>query len=564
MNFRPLLCLMILFAIVGGTTVVTAESPLESFPTSIHPSVNPKSLSYAPDSVLMGEDETVYLLSGANQSVFRWSVSERGYTNTISLDGFPGYMSYSPDTNRLYLGYADTISQVKLDESLNEQAYITPSDTLRGLSTADEYVFACTKPGTWSVYYTYAPDGTLASEMDWKEYSKEFVWSQSNQRMYHFQDGFSPNDLHWEIIEASGAFGTSQDSPYHSSKGIRHPIRVAPDGSDVVLGSGRVHDAITLNHTYTLPNTIDDAAWIGSNLYTLRDVGEKTQVQKWDAKYDQEMELSLNGTPIRAFSVSEGLLVITHFFDKPWFWILDSDLNIVYEQLSHHVFLPLSLNNYCSDFFDDFSHPASGWPVGENSHVRAEYLNGEYRILSKDSRYLYLFEAPTCDRDDYTVEVDARWEGSPGHSYGIAFDIVGNFDYYYSLEINTDYRQFRLHRRTPSGLYQIVAPTYDAAIHGGTATNHLKITRSGNNTTLSVNGTELGTWWDAGIAGSGGVGLLASTDSDSSSDVRFDNFSVVMLPTDGGNNQSVIETRSDACEPTNSSTHMEPIKELDW
>jgi uncharacterized repeat protein (TIGR01451 family) len=194
------------------------------------------------------------------------------------------------------------------------------------------------------------------------------------------------------------------------------------------------------------------------------------------------------------------------------------------------VFLPTCAHNYCPDFFDDFSNPASGWEVVNDRYVRSEYLNGEYRILTKRTGYFYLFRAPACDRQNYTVEADARWVGTPGASYGLVFGITSGFEQYYLFDINTDYREFDLVRRDPGGFTQIVGPTDSAAINGGTASNHLKVTRNGDQITLEVNGTVLGTWSDGTIGGWTWAGLVTNPYSGNpTSDARFDNFSVVSL-----------------------------------
>ncbi len=191
------------------------------------------------------------------------------------------------------------------------------------------------------------------------------------------------------------------------------------------------------------------------------------------------------------------------------------------------VFLPAAGRSFCADFFDDFSDPTSGWPVGEDGYVRSEYLNGEYRILTKQAGYLYLFKAPTCGRQDYVVEVDVRWVGSPGSSYGLVFGITANFDQYYLFDMNTDYRQFRLLRRDSGGFTAIVPPTGSMAINGGTANNHLRVTRNGGQMTLEVNGVVLGIWNDSAVVGATGAGIVSSPySSNPSSDARFDNFSV--------------------------------------
>jgi len=199
------------------------------------------------------------------------------------------------------------------------------------------------------------------------------------------------------------------------------------------------------------------------------------------------------------------------------------------------VFLAfLGRNHYdCRDFFDGFSDPASGWALVDDNFVHTEYLDGEYRVLSRQAGYIYLFRAPTHDRENFEVEVDARWVGTPGGSYGLIVGLASDFSRYYLFDINVDYKLFRLLRRDPTGFAEIVPITGccgASAINGGTASNHLRVTRYDDRITLEVNGAVLGTWTDGTITGFTGVGLVSSPYSDQpSSDARFDNFSVICL-----------------------------------
>jgi len=194
------------------------------------------------------------------------------------------------------------------------------------------------------------------------------------------------------------------------------------------------------------------------------------------------------------------------------------------------VYLPTIFRNYCSDFFDDFSNPGSGWPVGEDIYLRAEYLNGEYRVFTKRAGYLYLFRAPACDRENYVVEVDARWYGSTGNSYGLLFGLTSGYSRYYLFDMNTDFRTFRVYRREPSGLITVVPVTASSAIKSGTASNHLKVTRNGGYFTLEVNGSQVWFGYDSAITGLTGVGLVVSPYNDRpNADARFDNIKVTLV-----------------------------------
>lgn len=196
------------------------------------------------------------------------------------------------------------------------------------------------------------------------------------------------------------------------------------------------------------------------------------------------------------------------------------------------VHLPLLLQNHflCTDFFDDFNDPSSGWYTGEDSEGRAEYLNGEYSVLLKPANYYWALGAPACDQVNYTVEVDARWAGDSGASYGLIFGIQGDYEQFYSFDVNTDYQDFALYLYGPGGWTEIAPITYSSAIHPGAETNHLKATRSGDASTLEVNGTVLGTWTDSTVSGESGSGLIVSTYSDAEDgEASFDNFAMTGL-----------------------------------
>jgi len=228
------------------------------------------------------------------------------------------------------------------------------------------------------------------------------------------------------------------------------------------------------------------------------------------------------------------------------------------------AYLPLAAGRYCPDFYDDF-HTASGWFVGDDDYVRTEYLGGEYRILAKRGGYLYLFGAPTCDRESYTVTVDARWEGKPDGGYGILFGMQDDYSHYYFFDVNADYQAFRLYRRGPDG-FTPLAVANSSAIHAGRATNRLAVTRDGSQITLYANGVALGTWWDGEITGLSSVGLVSSAYTNGpASDARFDNFSVVSLPTDGARARSSEGTDAKMPEPRATENQIEPAPtDLHW
>jgi hypothetical protein len=198
----------------------------------------------------------------------------------------------------------------------------------------------------------------------------------------------------------------------------------------------------------------------------------------------------------------------------------------------HFLFLPLCFNRYCPNFLDDFSNPDSGWYAGEDAYVRSEYLNGEFRIFTKQSGYLYMYAAPTCERLNYSVEVDAHCLGNCGNSYGIIFGLGENWNHFYVFDITTDPVYYRLMRFDASGVTMLAGPIFSPWITEGIYANHLKVVRDGSTITLFINSVKIGDWTDNAISGYTRVGIIVGASVNPNiptTDARFDNFQVKKL-----------------------------------
>lgn len=190
------------------------------------------------------------------------------------------------------------------------------------------------------------------------------------------------------------------------------------------------------------------------------------------------------------------------------------------------VRLPALARNACQDFSDDFSHPASGWFSGDSPARRAEYLDGEYRILSKQAGYLFMVRAPTCPRENYSVEADLRWEGPTGSDLGLLLGIAGSFDQFYMVDINTDYQAFAIYRFNADGSVTVIAPPQVwSAIHTGNSVNRVSVLRNEGYTLWITINDQIYTYDDWTISGLTGVGVvMAPYDDQPAADARFDNF----------------------------------------
>ena len=183
-------------------------------------------------------------------------------------------------------------------------------------------------------------------------------------------------------------------------------------------------------------------------------------------------------------------------------------------------------------FEDDFSDPNSGWYVGSDEEGERRYEDGGYRlVVTKAQRIKGGGNLRIGELGDFSLEVDAKSIVADRYSYyGVLFRKRGNEFYTFAI-------------RSGDGSYQMDAQTYviwkyeDAEWHAlknwthsnyiekGTSPNRLKVTCSGAQITVYVNGHKLATVTDDSL-GWGVVALACGTGSSGKADVLLDNLKI--------------------------------------
>ncbi len=195
-------------------------------------------------------------------------------------------------------------------------------------------------------------------------------------------------------------------------------------------------------------------------------------------------------------------------------------------------YLPSLASQYCGDFTDEFSNPASGWPAFDDVLRRLEYTGGEYRLTTKRAGFFFLMGAPTCGRTNYAVQADMHWVGTPGGDIGLYFGDDHSYIYLFSIDTTTS--EFFLIRGNPDGSSALLARQPSSAIHAGNASNQVRVEYRPGNFALRINGTVVLSSTNFTSNAISWVGLLGSPYSNQPNvDARFDNFSVVSLPAMG-------------------------------
>jgi hypothetical protein len=219
----------------------------------------------------------------------------------------------------------------------------------------------------------------------------------------------------------------------------------------------------------------------------------------------------------------------------------------------YQIFSPIILVPCLPLYSDDFSNPASGWPVGDDGDNRYEYLNGEYRILVRPDQWA-AGAYPGFQASDYSVSVNLRNPGGVNGSYGIAFGIAGDWSTFYTLEIDRT-GWYGIYRYDPSNIVAL-SEAFSSAINQGSASNQIKVERNGASINAYANGQLLASVSDGTYTGSRYVGLVVFSFDQPNVDIRFDDFAVypsscpviaASHDTSGGSTlhgQRILDTRS--------------------
>ena len=183
-------------------------------------------------------------------------------------------------------------------------------------------------------------------------------------------------------------------------------------------------------------------------------------------------------------------------------------------------------------FEDDFSDPNSGWVVGSDEEGEGKYEDGGYRaVVTKADWTKWTVNPRIGELGDFSLEVDAKSIVASRYSYyAVLFRKRGDEQYVFAI-------------RSGDGSYQLDAQTYaigkydDADWHilkdwtrsnyieKGTSTNRLKVTCSGAQITVYVNGHKLATVTDDSL-GRGVVALASASGPFGRADVLFDNLTI--------------------------------------
>lgn len=191
------------------------------------------------------------------------------------------------------------------------------------------------------------------------------------------------------------------------------------------------------------------------------------------------------------------------------------------------VFLPFTARNYCTGpIIDDFSNPASGWPVGSTSYWSFGYVNGEYRMYAKQAEVFGAVTRGDGPKGSLIFEVDVRRVSAETGSMGIMYGLTPDWSQFYTFEIYPDTREYAVFRFS-NGRWSLLTYGTSSAIRTGQSTNRLRMVMIPPTVlNLYVNGVYVASPEAYNPYEGYRVGLVAGADA-AGFDARFDNYKLV-------------------------------------
>jgi signal peptidase I len=167
---------------------------------------------------------------------------------------------------------------------------------------------------------------------------------------------------------------------------------------------------------------------------------------------------------------------------------------------------------------DQFTAPLPGWP--NNPSSTAWFGDGGYHLLAREAgRFVAVGVPMPAPRRNVIVSARFRKVGGPsGGGYGLIVrdtgpgprDGLDQGGHYYVFEAG-DRGEVGLWRRDQNRWIDLVPWSKSGVVRTGTAPNELEARASGDQLTLTVNGTVVATQTDAQL-GSGGIGVFLGGD----------------------------------------------------
>jgi hypothetical protein len=264
------------------------------------------------DAVLTS-DGILHFFDAASDRIRRLDLASRKKLPDLVGSADAVSMAVAPDGSAAYLGYTGgRIDAFDLATGTSKFFAAAPS-TVSSMIVTDAYLFTVDDSGAWNTQSLFQRStGARVASADWRNASRSMVYSPAQQTVYYLDSDVSPTDVRMQPINLKdGTLGADKDSPYHGDYNLPNPLRLLPDESGVIVGSGLIFNTADLTYRSSLGLTFTDIAFLKDKLYLIDPVGSTTQLRVLDSTFDILSAQYFSGTPKRAFAFGDKIVLVT-------------------------------------------------------------------------------------------------------------------------------------------------------------------------------------------------------------------------------------------------------------
>jgi hypothetical protein len=260
------------------------------------------------------QNGVIHFMDTETDRIRRLDLGTRAFLPALVGTGEVTAMAVVPDGTASYLAYSGgRIDTFDSQAGGNARFFGAAPATVFEMVVAGSYLFTVDGSGAWSTQALYQRStGARVHSVDWRFSASDLTFSPLDNSVYYIDSGVSPSDVHRVQVDmAAGRLGSELESPYHGDYSLWAPLRLLPDGSAFILGSGLLFNTADLTYRTSIGLRYVDIAFHGDRMYLIDTVGEMTQLRVLNSRFDILSAAYYPGTALRIFVHGDKLVLLT-------------------------------------------------------------------------------------------------------------------------------------------------------------------------------------------------------------------------------------------------------------
>lgn len=298
---------------VTQTGDIDVTGTIESDPVPEEGVLSGPEFAFAFTDATLTSDGVIHFFDAASDRIRHLDLATRTILTATVGSADAVSMAVAPDGSVAYLGYAGGRMDAFDLATGTSRFFAAAPATVSSMIVTGGYLFAIDDSGAWDTHSLFhRATGARVAAVEWRNRSRSMVYSPLQQKVFFLDSGVSPTDLHMVPVDvAAGTLGADVDSPYHGSYSLPNPVRLLPDESGVIVGSGIVFNASDLTYRTSVGLAFADVAFSGDRIYLVDAVGGMTQLRVLSSGFDIVSADYFPGTPRRLFAHAGELVLVT-------------------------------------------------------------------------------------------------------------------------------------------------------------------------------------------------------------------------------------------------------------